>query len=168
MFHPLAYLVKLNIEMSMAHLIKTIALGHGHSNGYPSSTLTLTSSPDTDVFTNDIFADTPHQRQSLLCGLFAHVQDVFRHGDVRTRKPEDASVYNTTMRAHELQPRNPMGEAIRMSADGVDSKNTKKGNFLGAMTTRSNEDEAIASIHGQRISTFKPVYLPDRPLEAGP
>ena len=168
MFHPLAYLVKLNIEISMAHLIKTIALGHRHNNGDPSSTLTLTSSPNTDVFTNDIFADTPHQRQSLLCGLFAHVQNVFRHGGVRTRKPEDASIYNTTMRAHELQPRNPMGRSDSYERRRSRLKEYQKWHFLGAMTTRSNEDEAIAFIYGQRISTLKPVYLPDRPLEAGP
>jgi hypothetical protein len=32
MFHPLAYLVKLNIEMSMARLIKKIALGSNNSH----------------------------------------------------------------------------------------------------------------------------------------
>lgn len=31
-FHPLAYLVKLNIEMSMAHLIKKIAMDHSHNS----------------------------------------------------------------------------------------------------------------------------------------
>jgi hypothetical protein len=102
MFHPLAYLVKLNIEMSMAHLIKTIALGHPHPGNDPSRLLTFTSSPGEDMFITDMFAEVPRQRHSLIRGLFGTEHVTFSKEDVRARNPGDCSTRSTSMPDYEL------------------------------------------------------------------
>lgn len=104
MFHPLAYLVKLNIEMSMAHLIKTIALGHPHPNNDPSLLLTFSSSPGEDMFSTNIFAEAPRQRHSLIRGLFGSEHIVFSQEDVRTRVPGHSSTRSASIPDYELPP----------------------------------------------------------------
>jgi hypothetical protein len=103
MFHPLAYLVKLNIEMSMAHLIKTIALGHPHPNNDPSLLLTFSSSPGEDMFSTNIFAEAPRQRHSLIRGLFGSEHIVFSQEDVRTRVPGHSSTRSASIPDYELR-----------------------------------------------------------------
>lgn len=104
MFHPLAYLVKLNIEMSLAHLIKTIALGHPHPNNDPSLLLTFSSSPGEDMFSTNIFAEAPRQRHSLIRGLFGSEHIVFSQEDVRTRVPGHSSTRSASIPDYELPP----------------------------------------------------------------
>lgn len=104
MFHPLAYLVKLNIEMSMAHLIKTIALGHPHPNNDPSLLLAFSSSPGEDMFSTNIFAEAPRQRHSLIRGLFGSEHIVFSQEDVRTRVPGHSSTRSASIPDYELPP----------------------------------------------------------------
>jgi hypothetical protein len=121
MFHPLAYLVKLNIEMSMAHLIKTIALGNQHNSGDSSLMLTSNSSPDAYVFTNDIFAEIPRQRRSLIRGLFGHEEVAI------PREPEDVA-----MRSHERRSRKPVD-------NGTSRNNVNRDAFMEAGKGHSQE-----------------------------
>jgi hypothetical protein len=114
MVHPLAYIVKLNIEMSMAHLIKIIALGNEHNNGNSTLMLTLHPSPDPDVFTNDTFAEPPRQRRSLIRRLSSH-EDVVTPGE-----PEDVA-----MRSHEQSSRKPVD-------DKTSRKNLNRVSFMEA------------------------------------
>ncbi|KAG9199206.1 hypothetical protein G6514_008953 [Epicoccum nigrum] len=71
-FHPLAYLVKLNIEMSMAHLIKKIATDHSRLSDTfivsnpPSSAGKKCSSQDPDQSTSS------RQTISILKGVFGY------------------------------------------------------------------------------------------------
>ena len=110
MFHPLAYLVKLNIEMSMAHLIKTIALGSPNPGNDPSRLLTFSSSPGEDMFNADMFAEVPQQRRSLIRGLFGNDHISFSQEDVRMRKPGDCSTGSTSVPDYELPSWKPRAE----------------------------------------------------------
>ncbi|KAJ4374852.1 hypothetical protein N0V83_001930 [Neocucurbitaria cava] len=68
-FHPLAYLVKLNIELSMAHLIKTVAQGNPKKDNLTFK-LTFGTSPNGfRMANNNIFAEPTPTRFSLLRGL---------------------------------------------------------------------------------------------------
>lgn len=70
MFHPLAYMVKLNIEMSMAHLIKTIALGSGNADNV-SFLLSYDSKTEDGLSgSSGMFGESQERRQSLFRGLF--------------------------------------------------------------------------------------------------
>ena len=160
MFHPLAYLFKLNIEMSMAHLIKTIALGNQHNSADPSSMLTLSSSSDADVFTNTIFADTP--QHSLLRGLFGREQVVLPCEEVRSTNPEYASRHE----AHDLQSRSHTEEPMHISANRVDSKEAENRNYRVERGSQSHEKGTLKPAHAQRIHVLKPVYSRGRSLEA--
>jgi hypothetical protein len=162
MFHPLAYLFKLNIEMSMAHLIKTIAVGNQHNSADPSSMLTLSSSSDADVFANTIFEDT--QQHSLLRGLFGREQVVLSYEDVRSRNQEYASRHE----AHDLQSRSHTEEPIQISANGVDSKEAKNRNYRVERGSQSRKKGAVMPAHAQPIHALKPVYSCGRSLEASP
>ncbi|KAI4932283.1 uncharacterized protein J4E92_004183 [Alternaria infectoria] len=110
MFHPLAYLVKLNIEMSMAHLIKTIALGSPNPGNDPSRLLTFSSSPGEDMFNVNMFAEVPQQRRSLIRGLFGSDHISFSQEDVRMRKPGDSSTGSTSVPDYELPSWKPRTE----------------------------------------------------------
>jgi hypothetical protein len=157
MFHPLAYLVKLNIEMSMAHLIKTIALSSQHNNGDSSLMLTLNSSPDADVFTNDIFAEIPRKRRSLIRGLFGHEEIAI------PRKPEEVAV-----RSHEQRSRELIGdETNRNSANSVSSMEAGNAYVQEVDIFRSSKAGAKNAGHGQRLRTLTPAYGCGRPPEAG-
>jgi hypothetical protein len=164
MFHPLAYLFKLNIEMSMAHLIKTIALGNQHNSADPSSMLTLSSSSDADVFTNTIFADTP--QHSLLRGLFGREQVVLPHEDLRSHNPEYESRHDTLIRAHELPSRKYTEELIHNSANGVDSKEAENRKYRIERGSQSRKEGSMKPAHAQQIHALKPVYSLGRSLEA--
>jgi hypothetical protein len=124
MFHPLAYLVKLNIEMSMAHLIKTIALGHPHPNNDPSLLLTFSSSPGEDMFSTNIFAEAPRQRHSLIRGLFGSEHIVFSQEDVRTRVPGHSSTRSASIPDYELPP---WKSKVDKEPDNVASDNLSAG-----------------------------------------
>ncbi|KAJ5055125.1 hypothetical protein J3E74DRAFT_227956 [Bipolaris maydis] len=93
-FHPLAYLAKLNIEMSMAHLIRTIALATPN-NQNRISFIASESSVQTSPFTTDIFAEVPMPRRMLIRGLFSRNQ----HGMLQKNAQHRRSRYNSTQPA---------------------------------------------------------------------
>ncbi|CAG5185679.1 uncharacterized protein ALTATR162_LOCUS11372 [Alternaria atra] len=133
MFHPLAYLVKLNIEMSMAHLIRTIALGHPHPNNDPSLLMTFSSSPGEDIFNTNMFAEVPQQRHSLIRGLFGSEHVIFSQEDNRTRIARDSSTLSASMPDYELPSRIPR----------ID----KEPDTIAGDNPSSNEDKRVNKIH---------------------
>ncbi|KAG9190435.1 hypothetical protein G6011_08523 [Alternaria panax] len=154
MFHPLAYLVKLNIEMSMAHLIKTIALGHPHPNNDPSILLTFSSSTGEDMFNTNMFAEVPRQRHSLIRGLFGSEHVVFSQEDVRTRIPGDGSTRTASMPSWELPPWKPR----------ID----KESNTIASDNLSSGEDERGNDIHGDYCRWDSGISNMPRKLEGAP
>ncbi|KAL7770795.1 hypothetical protein CFE70_000734 [Pyrenophora teres f. teres 0-1] len=120
MFHPLAYIVKLNIEMSMAHLIKTIVLDNRHMVCDPDLLLTYKSSPETDVLNTNLFAEVPRQRLSLIRGLFGGEHVVFPQEDVRARVPQDISIQTTSIPDSETPLRKPMAKTGTGTGTGDD------------------------------------------------
>lgn len=166
MFHPLAYLVKLNIEMSMAHLIKTIALGSPNPGNDPSRLLTFSSSPGEDMFNADMFAEVPQQRRSLIRGLFGSDHISFSQEDVRMRKPGDSSTGSTSVPDCELPSRKPRVEKeLDMSgSDNISSeeKNNKRTHEENCRQ-ESNVPSRTRSLNGgPNIPIPAAVHLPDR------
>lgn len=92
LFHPLAYLVKLNIEMSMAQLIKTVALGNPRSNENLAAMLTLgTSSAGFRMADSSIFAEPQRPRFAILRGL----SDRTLRNTIHTSSPKPIEITKT-------------------------------------------------------------------------
>ncbi|KAI4945106.1 hypothetical protein J4E91_008083 [Alternaria rosae] len=166
MFHPLAYLVKLNIEMSMAHLIKTIALGSPNPGNDPSRLLTFSSSPGEDMFNADMFAEVPQQRRSLIRGLFGSDHISFSQEDVRMRKPGDSSTGSTSVPDYELPSRKPRVEKeLDMSgSDNISSeeKNNKRTHEENCRQESNVPSRTRSLDGGPNIPIPAAVHLPDR------
>jgi len=167
MFHPLAYLVKLNIEMSMAHLIKTIVLDNRHMVCDPELLLTYKSSPEADVLNTNIFAEVPRQRLSLIRGLFGGDHVVFPQEDVRARVPEDVSIQTTSIPDSETPLRKPTVHKEIDSSPGGDL------NIYDSQETKSDDEKKISGrdeiLNGTgilggvpHIALPEPVLLPAR------
>jgi hypothetical protein len=167
MFHPVAYLVKLNIEMSMAHLIRTIALGHPHPNNDPLLLMTFSSSPGEDMFNTNMFAEVPQQRHSLIRGLFGSEHVIFSQEDNRTRIPRDSSTLSASMPAYELPSwtRRIDKEPDTIAGDNPSSNEDKKSNKIhedycrwdsGVSSRTRNTEE------GQDVPMPEAAHLPAR------
>lgn len=121
-FHPLAYLAKLNIEMSMAHLIRTIALATPHNQNRMSFRASK-SSIQTSPFTTDIFAEVPMPRRMLIRGLFSRNQHGMLQKDAQRRR----SRYDSTQPSgapdvdlQSLEPRSSKNDTP-IAGDSVDN-----------------------------------------------
>jgi hypothetical protein len=154
MFHPLAYLVKLNIEMSMAHLIKTIALGHPHPSNGPSLLLT-SSSPGEDMLNIDMFAEVPQQRHSLIWELFGSDRVVFSQEDVRTRNATKLSTGSASLPDYELPSGKPKAEKEldTGASDELSSNEANKGKISYQEHHRRKSDvpSKTTSMDGEHI-----------------
>jgi hypothetical protein len=166
MFHPLAYLVKLNIEMSMAHLIKIIALGYPHPSNGP-SLLLASSSPGGDMLNVDMFAEVPQQRHSLIRGLFGSDHVVFPQEDVRTRNAVKISTGSASLPDYELPSRKPKAEKEldTGASDELNSGETNKGktSYQEHYRRKSDVPSKTGSMDGGHIVPMPAaVHLPDR------
>lgn len=171
MFHPLAYIVKLNIEMSMAHLIRAIALDNRRPSEDPSHLLSPPS-PEVNTFNTNMYAEVPRQRHSLIRGLFSSEHVVFPHEDVRARVPENISEQSTTVPDFELPNWKPR-LSKESSPDAVEGSSLHE---VFSNTTMHREDiredsgisqaDAVAA-GAQHLSAPDPVFLPVRTSEAG-
>lgn len=73
-FHPLAYLVKLNIEMTMANLIKRIAVSASRRNGQHSIADEFKSSSNVSSTGKKSGAATQHQSTQELASIAYHAE----------------------------------------------------------------------------------------------
>lgn len=172
LFHPLAYLVKLNIEMSMAHLIRAIALDNRRPSEDPSLLLSPPSSPEVNTFNTNMYAEVPRQRRSLIRGLFSSEHVVFPHEDVRARVPENISEQSTTVPDFELPSLKPRFSK-ESSPDAVEGWSLHEV-FSNTTMHREDvrEDSGISQVDAaaagaQHLSVPDPVFLPVRTSEAG-
>jgi hypothetical protein len=162
MFHPLAYLVKLNIEMSMAHLIRMIALGNRLGVADPAPYLAFPSSPDSAIFHSELlFADVPWPRHSLIRGVFGRN----RHNRVVARKPVGSFVRSTSMSEHEMRPQKRTNEAplprigSNHYSDGSAKDNVSEGHGrVGVLDNAGSREAVIAP---------RPVFLSCRWSDPG-
>lgn len=167
MFHPLAYIVKLNIEMSMAHLIKTIVLENRHMVCDPELLLTYKSSPGADVLNTNLFAEVPRQRLSLIRGLFGGEHVVFPQEDVRVRVPEDVSIQTTSIPDSETPLRKPTinKEAGTSPGEGPSIYDTQAAEKIDEENlSGSSEISSATGILGRvpQMARLEPVLLPTR------
>jgi len=166
MFHPLAYLVKLNIEMSMAHLIKTIALGSPNPGNDPSRLLTFSSSPGEDMFNADMFAEVPQQRRSLIRGLFGSDHISFSQEDVRMRKPGDSSTGSTSVPDYELPSWKPRAEKEPDMIGSEDLSSEAKNNMRTHQENCHQESKVPSRTRsldgGPNVPMPAAVHLPPR------
>jgi hypothetical protein len=109
MFHPLAYLVKLNIEMSMARLIKKIALGSNdprNASGFRSFNSSNAHKSQQDTSSFKTWAT---RQSSTLKSMFGKDQVPSMQEGV-IQKTEEFTVHSTSRADVELQPKKYPGE----------------------------------------------------------
>ncbi|KAI0606292.1 hypothetical protein TUN205_09470 [Pyrenophora tritici-repentis] len=160
MFHPLAYIVKLNIEMSMAHLIKTIVLDNRHTVCDPHLLLTYKSSPESDVLNTNLFAEVPRHRLSLIRGLFGGEHVVFPQEDVRARELQDVSIQTTSIPDSET----PLRKHVAKKEAG-----TSSGDNLSIYDAQGNRNDDVENVTGndenmdgiEMLGGIPPITLPE-------
>ncbi|KAF1943845.1 hypothetical protein EJ02DRAFT_342348 [Clathrospora elynae] len=165
MFHPLAYLVKLNIEMSMAHLIKTIALGQQYDSDNFSFPVQVASSPeDNDMSGSGIFAEPPWQRRSLIKILLGcnHNHSYFEKS--RPRMAEEILLRKTSVVDLELQSQKHTTDEENHIRRG---KSGRADSIDLVRESRKSSDEKEDIAYAEPVAAPKPVYLRCRLSEAG-
>jgi hypothetical protein len=154
MFHPLAYLVKLNIEMSMARLIKKIALG---SNGPHNAAgfRSFNSSNGNKSSQNDGSVKTWAARQSSnLKSIFSGDKQSDQDGGIQ--KTEEFTVRSAPRSEMELRPQKFLREKDVVSTVTSVKADTKE--VKGARTNRFKGDE-------ETLIQPQPVPIPQRQSE---
>lgn len=130
-FHPLAYLVKLNIEMSMAHLIKKIAMDSSHG-----SDLCIISNSHNSAFkccTQDSDSLPPsRQTISILKSVFSNDKPNTHSSNNEILKTEEFRVHSGTVKDLESQP---------------STRRTEPDIYDGSSFTSNNESVAWADVN---------------------
>jgi hypothetical protein len=155
MFHPLAYLVKLNIEMSMARLIKKIALGSNNAAtaaGFRS--FEDSSYPHKSLSSEGGFKTWAAQQGASLKKVF-NSEDVKSANAVGIKKTEEFTVHSAPAEELEMQPHKYSGEkGVHVGISSItpsDERKDVRGNR--AKQTMSDEENLIKP---------QPALLPSR------
>ncbi|KAL6157174.1 hypothetical protein ACJQWK_07170 [Exserohilum turcicum] len=96
-FHPLAYIAKLNIEMSMAHLIRMIALDERNSNPNVSLFVASALAPDETRPITNLFSEVRMPKRALILSLFSSDPYKFVRQDAQSIEPGNISTRTTTL-----------------------------------------------------------------------
>jgi hypothetical protein len=158
MFHPLAYLVKLNIEMSMARLIKKIALGSNNPhNAAGFRSFNESSKPDSTPAENGSF-------KSWAANQGASFKDGFREDKGHAaavggiQKTEEYTVRSAPGTAMELESRKGSGEkgiqvAVRCVeiAEGRSESPVKNVKECKVSRAKSSDEETLIEPHPRAV-----------------
>jgi hypothetical protein len=109
MFHPLAYLVKLNIEMSMARLIKKIALGSNNPHNASGFRSFNSSSNAHKAPENSSFKAWAAQQSASLKSIFGGEKHVSLQDGV-IKKTEEFTVRSAPREELEMHPPKVSGD----------------------------------------------------------
>jgi hypothetical protein len=154
MFHPLAYLVKLNIEMSMARLIKKIALGSNNpQDGTGFRSFNDSSKPNSTPVDNSSFKSWVVHQGASIKGMFGEDKG-HAAGIGGIQKTEEFTVRSAPGTAIELESRKRSGEkgvhvavsCVAASEGRTESpvKNLKEGK---ASRAKSSDEETLIEPH---------------------
>jgi hypothetical protein len=153
MFHPLAYLVKLNIEMSMARLIKKIALGSNNPQQGGGRSYNDSSKPHSTPIDNGSFKSWAVHKGASVKGMFGDDKG-HAAGIGGIQKTEEFIVRSAPGSAIELESRKVAGEkgvhvsvscvAISESRTEAPVKNLKEGK---ASRAKSSDEETLIEPH---------------------
>jgi hypothetical protein len=110
MFHPLSYLVKLNIEMSMARLIKKIALGSNNAaTAAAFRSFEDSSHPHKSLSSNGGFKTWAAQQGASLKKVL-NGDEAKSGNDAGIKKTEEFTVHSAPATELEMQPHKHSGE----------------------------------------------------------
>jgi hypothetical protein len=160
-FHPLAYLVKLNIEMSMARLIKKIALGSNTSNQaayFPS--ITLNSDAKNDGSKNGIIREWAVTQRSSMRSFFVGGRPSSTAAGGVITKTKEFTVRSTPKEEWELQPPK---QFVHIRANEVEPKSDAK--LANHVTGVTEKRASIYTSDEESLITCQPVVVRARRSE---
>jgi hypothetical protein len=164
MFHPLAYLVKLNIEMSMARLIKKIALGSNNAAtaaGFRS--FEDSSYPHKSLSSNGGFKTWATRQSDSLKNMFSGEQAKATH-DGGIKKTEEFTVRSTPADEVEMQPHKYSGEkSVQVGISAITSSE-ERAEFKESRDVKASRAKQIMSDEENLIKP-QPALLPARRSE---
>jgi hypothetical protein len=161
MFHPFAYLVKLNIEMSMAHLIKTIALDRSRNSGNMSYLFAFPSQTSADM-KNVPSQDSGNSTQQVSVFRSFFGKESHRNSwNVEEQGPHDTFTFArspTPSKEHARRSgarQNSVSWAVREDSVALIEINRAQGNSAHLDETSGVHDSRSSSV-GDEISPQRP------------
>ncbi|KAH7409904.1 hypothetical protein DE146DRAFT_643284 [Phaeosphaeria sp. MPI-PUGE-AT-0046c] len=143
-FHPLAYLVKLNIEMSMARLIKKIALGSSNPQNTAGFRSFDSSNAHKSGTNNGTFKAWAEKHSTSFKSMFGSEKATVQPGAIQ--KTEEFTVRSGPIDEVELQSqKHPIGKHVHVGISSVigPDKDVKEGKSSRARQCMSDEETLI-------------------------